>query len=80
MSPRRAFHRFLALGRSERLDTELDGEIAAHLELAHIVLVLPLGLLFGWLRWRTGSLVPSIVAHVVNNSFAVLASSLIATD
>jgi membrane protease YdiL (CAAX protease family) len=53
---------------------------AAHLEPAHILLVLPLGLLFGWLRWRTGSLLPSMVAHIVNNSFAVLASLLIAPD
>ena len=53
---------------------------AAHLEPAHILLVLPLGLLFGWLRWRTGSLLPSMVAHIVNNSFAVVASLLIATD
>ena len=45
---------------------------AAHYEPAHIILVLPLGLLFGWLRWRTHSLVPSLVAHMVNNSFAVL--------
>ncbi len=53
---------------------------AAHLEPTHILLVLPLGLLFGWLRWRTGSLLPSMVAHIVNNSFAVLASLLIAPD
>ena len=48
---------------------------AAHWEPAHIVLVLPLGLLFGWLRWRTDSLVPSLVAHVVNNAFAVMAAA-----
>ncbi len=34
MSLRRAVQRLLAIGRSERLDTDLDGEIAAHLELA----------------------------------------------
>jgi predicted permease len=34
VSPRRIVHRLLALGRSRRLDAELDGEIAAHLELA----------------------------------------------
>jgi predicted permease len=34
MSARRAWHRLLALGRGRRLDAELDGEIAAHLELA----------------------------------------------
>jgi len=47
---------------------------AAHVDLTHIALVLPLGFLFGWLRWRTGSLLPSLVAHAVNNSAAVLAA------
>jgi membrane protease YdiL (CAAX protease family) len=47
---------------------------AAHIDVAHIALVLPLGLLFGWLRWRTGSLVPSLAAHAINNSAAVLAA------
>lgn len=46
----------------------------AHLEPAHIVLVLPLGLLFGWLRRRTDSLVPSLCAHILNNGFALLAA------
>lgn len=48
---------------------------AAHYEPAHIVIVLPLGLLFGWLRRRTDSLVPSICAHVANNAFAVFAAA-----
>jgi hypothetical protein len=47
---------------------------AAHIDLTHIMLVLPLGFLFGWLRWRTGSLVPSLAAHAINNSAAVLAA------
>jgi membrane protease YdiL (CAAX protease family) len=47
---------------------------AAHFEPAHVVLVLPLGLLFGWMRWRTDSLLPSLVAHILNNGFAVLAA------
>ena len=47
---------------------------AAHFEPAHIVLVLPLGLLFGWMRRRTDSLLPSLVSHVVNNGFALLAA------
>jgi predicted permease len=38
-SPRRTLSRLLALGRSTQLDTELDGEIAAHLELAERDLV-----------------------------------------
>jgi membrane protease YdiL (CAAX protease family) len=51
---------------------------AAHVELAHAVLVLPLGLWFGWLRWRTDSLVPSLVAHVVNNGVAVAGAVFLA--
>lgn len=50
---------------------------AAHYEPAHIVLVAPLGLWFGWLRWRTNSLVPSIVAHVVNNGVAVAGAAFL---
>ena len=50
---------------------------AAHYEPAHVILVLPLGLWFGWLRRRTDSLWPSLVAHMVNNGFAVLASVLL---
>jgi len=47
---------------------------AAHLEPAHIFLVLPLGFLFGWLRRRTDSLLPSLCSHILNNSFALLAA------
>lgn len=50
---------------------------AAHIEPAHVLLVLPLGLWFGWLRQRTDSLWPSLVAHVVNNGLAVVAAALI---
>ena len=48
---------------------------AAHTEPAHIVLVFPLGLLFGWLRQRTDSLLPSLVAHIANNSLALVAAA-----
>jgi membrane protease YdiL (CAAX protease family) len=48
---------------------------AAHVELAHVILVLPLGLVFGWLRWRSGSLWPSLVAHMANNGLAVVAAA-----
>jgi membrane protease YdiL (CAAX protease family) len=47
---------------------------AAHYEPAHVVLVLPLGLLFGWMRRRTDSILPSLVAHVLNNGFALIAA------
>ena len=48
----------------------------AHFEPAHIALVLPLAILFGWLRRRTDSLLPSLVAHVANNAMAVGAAVL----
>jgi membrane protease YdiL (CAAX protease family) len=48
----------------------------AHVEPAHVILVLPLALWFGWLRRRTDSLLPSLVAHMVNNGFAVAAAAL----
>ena len=48
---------------------------AAHAEPAHIVLVLPLGFWFGWLRWRTNSLWPTLITHMINNAFAVLGAA-----
>jgi membrane protease YdiL (CAAX protease family) len=48
---------------------------AAHTEPAHIILVFPLGLLFGWLRQRTDSLLPSLVAHIANNGLALVAAA-----
>ena len=48
---------------------------AAHVEPAHALLVAPLGLLFGLLRWRTRSLWPSLVAHMANNGLAVAAAA-----
>ena len=50
---------------------------AAHAEPAHVILVLPLGLWFGWLRRRTDSLWPSLVAHMANNGLAVVAAALL---
>jgi membrane protease YdiL (CAAX protease family) len=49
----------------------------AHVELAHVLLVLPLGLWLGWLRRRTDSLWPSLVAHMINNGLAVAAAALL---
>ena len=46
----------------------------AHWEPAHIILVLPLGFLFGWLRRRTDSLLPSLFSHIMNNGFALVAA------
>ncbi len=40
---------------------------AWHLSPFHALTLVPTALLFGWLRLKTGSLVPSMVAHAVNN-------------
>jgi membrane protease YdiL (CAAX protease family) len=52
---------------------------AAHVELAHVLLVLPLGLWLGWLRRRSDSLWPSLVAHMMNNGLAVAAAAFLDT-
>ena len=41
---------------------------AAHDGPEHIVAVFPIGLWIGWLRLRSNSIFPSIVAHISNNS------------
>jgi len=50
---------------------------AAHVEPIHVALVLPIGVLLGWTRMRTGSLWPAIAAHIANNTVAVVASYLL---
>ena len=50
---------------------------AAHVEAIHMALVLPIGLLLGWVRLRAGSLWPTITAHIANNCVAVIASFLL---
>ena len=45
-----------------------------HINPAQVVNAFFLGLLLGWLFYRTGSLWPSICAHILNNSLSVLLS------
>jgi len=40
----------------------------AHVDPEHIVGVFPIGIYIGWLRLRSDSIFPSILAHVINNS------------
>jgi membrane protease YdiL (CAAX protease family) len=46
--------------------------IYAHIDVVHIVGVLPIGLFLGWLRWRSNSTIPTIICHAVNNSIAFI--------
>lgn len=41
---------------------------AMHLDPVRFPAVLLLGIAFGWLTWRTGSLWPAVAAHAVNNA------------
>lgn len=43
-----------------------------HLDPVRFVAVFLLGVLFGWLAWRAGSLWPAIFAHAANNATAAL--------
>jgi membrane protease YdiL (CAAX protease family) len=44
---------------------------AFHGDPLHAIAVLPMGLFLGWLRWRTGSIWPSMIAHGLNNAIWV---------
>ena len=45
---------------------------AFHMDLVHIVAVLPLGLYLGIVTWQSGSLFPAMLGHFVNNSISVV--------
>jgi membrane protease YdiL (CAAX protease family) len=45
---------------------------AAHLDVIHIIGVLPLGIWLGAVAWRAGSIWPAVICHAVNNTVAVL--------
>lgn len=51
-----------------------------HTDPHHVVAVLPLGFYLAWIYQRTGSVLVSITAHVVNNGAAVIAASLTSPD
>ena len=44
-----------------------------HLDPVHIVAVFPLGLYLGFVTWRSGSLLPAMMGHFVNNAISVIA-------
>ena len=45
-----------------------------HMNPAQVVFASFAGILLGWLYWRTRSLIPCMVVHVLNNSFSVWSS------
>jgi membrane protease YdiL (CAAX protease family) len=42
-----------------------------HLDPAQMIGVLPIALVLGWARWRTGSVWPGMVVHFANNALAL---------
>jgi membrane protease YdiL (CAAX protease family) len=46
---------------------------AFHMDGVHIVAVFPLGCYLGLIAWRSGSLLPAMLAHFVNNAVSVVA-------
>ncbi|MFM8514986.1 MAG: lysostaphin resistance A-like protein [Actinomycetota bacterium] len=50
---------------------------AFHLEPVRFFILLPIGVLYGWLRWRTGALGAPIIAHMVNNGPAAVVLLLV---
>ena len=49
----------------------------AHFNPAQMLHAFLVGLLLGWMYWRTGSIIPGIVYHWVNNSVAYVAANLL---
>jgi len=45
----------------------------AHIDFYHMMGVFPIGLYMGWLRLRSNSIFPSILAHITNNSLVCVA-------
>ena len=44
-----------------------------HMDWVHIIAVFPLGLFLGIVAWRSGSLIPAMLGHFVNNVISVVA-------
>lgn len=51
-----------------------------HLDPVHVVAVLPLGLFLGCVAWRSGSLLPAMLGHFVNNAVSVVTVVLAPAD
>lgn len=44
----------------------------AHVYGMQLVGTLSFGIIVGWLYWRTGSIIPCLIIHIVNNSIAFI--------
>ena len=44
-----------------------------HIDVIHVIAVFPLGVYLGIVAWRSGSLIPAMLGHFVNNSISVFA-------
>jgi membrane protease YdiL (CAAX protease family) len=53
---------------------------AIHMNPQQIVYATLLGIIFGWIYYRTRSLLPVIVGHVLNNSVAVASMKIWGTE
>lgn len=51
-----------------------------HLNPAQMLYASIIGIVLGWLRWRTGSVYPGIIGHILNNSLAVVFMRLYGAD
>lgn len=47
-----------------------------HMNPYWIIQIYFLGVILGYLAWRTGSIIPSLILHGLNNGFALLASNI----
>ncbi len=45
---------------------------AFHMDLVHVIAVFPMGVFLGWVSWRSGSLIPAMMGHLVNNVISVV--------
>ncbi len=43
-----------------------------HLDPIHVLAVFPIGLWMGWLSFRSGSIIPAMAAHLINNVLSVV--------
>ncbi|MBO4444642.1 MAG: CPBP family intramembrane metalloprotease [Bacteroidaceae bacterium] len=51
-----------------------------HMNPAQVFYAFLVGIVLGWLYWRSGSIVPSTVAHILNNSLSVVFMNIYGTE